>query len=365
MSLDNEIKESARQIATDAYDMSVGELINIYRDGELVVNPEFQRLFRWDQYQKSHLIESLLIGVPLPSIFVFELDSGKWELIDGLQRVSTILEFVGILRREDGTLYKPSIMSPTRYLPSLEGTSWEGKIKDSSPLSGAHQISIKRSRLSIQILRKSSDEKAKYDLFQRLNSHGSSATPQELRNCVLYMIDKDLFSKIKALSKDERFITLIQASDLAAESQAMLDFITRFLVFVYVEYDKSWDIEEYLDNGLIEIADADQKTIDKMLKTFERTLKLLSAVGEADILKRYKDGKFQGRVGQAAFETVFLGVAQNVTHIERKPDPSKYILSRTKSLWARSDVATFTRAGFRGTDRIKQTIPFGAKWFSS
>lgn len=164
MSLETEIRNSAREIATDSYDMSVGELINIYRDGELVVSPEFQRLFRWTPFQKSHLIESLLIGVPIPSIFVFELDDGRWELIDGLQRVSTILEFVGILRDADGRLYPPSVMEGTRYLPALEGVSWDGLPNKSVSIGSASQIAIKRARVSIQILRKTSDEKAKYDL---------------------------------------------------------------------------------------------------------------------------------------------------------------------------------------------------------
>jgi uncharacterized protein with ParB-like and HNH nuclease domain len=190
MTLETEIKASARKLATDSYEMSVGELMNVYRDGELIVSPEFQRLFRWKLSQKSSLIESLLIGVPIPSIFVFEVEDGTWELIDGLQRVSTILEFAGLLKRPNGDLYTPSILEGTRYLPSLNGKAWE-KTGDHSGIGSSQQIAIKRSRISLQILKKTSDEKAKYDLFQRLNSQGSAATPQELRNCVLYMLNKE------------------------------------------------------------------------------------------------------------------------------------------------------------------------------
>jgi hypothetical protein len=364
MSLEAEIRESALQIATDSYDMSVGELVNIYRDGELVVNPEFQRLFRWDKFQKSHLIESLLIGVPIPSIFVFELEDGKWELIDGLQRVSTILEFMGLLRKEDGRLFPPSVAEGTRYLPSLEGKSWDGTPTKSASIGVPHQITIKRARLTIQILRKSSDEKAKFDLFQRLNSHGSQATPQELRNCVLYMFNKGMYKRMKNLASSEQFYELIQPTDRSTDNQVMMDFLTRFLVFTFVEYDKNWDIEEYL-NGIIEISESDFEEIDGMLTDFEATLQLLQSTGEKDILRRYKDGKFQGKVGQAAFETIFLGVAQNLEHINMKRDPRKFIIDRAKSLWSRKDVLDFTRAGLRGTDRIKKTIEFGRRWFAA
>ena len=71
----------------------------MYKDDlEFVINPDFQRLFRWENGQKSKLIESLLLGIPLPSIFVFEKEDATWELIDGLQRISTLLEFMGELK---------------------------------------------------------------------------------------------------------------------------------------------------------------------------------------------------------------------------------------------------------------------------
>ena len=67
--------------------LSIGEIVNMYKDDEFIINPDFQRLFRWELGQKSKLIESILLGIPLPSIFVFEKDDAKWELIDGLQRI--------------------------------------------------------------------------------------------------------------------------------------------------------------------------------------------------------------------------------------------------------------------------------------
>jgi hypothetical protein len=365
MSLESEIEKSARKIATDSYDMSIGELINLYRDGDLIVNPEFQRLFRWDLTQKSHLIESILIGVPLPNIFVFETKSGKWELVDGLQRVSTILEFVGILKKPDETLYDASVLAPTRYLPSLEGFSWDGSQPGSKPITASLQISIKRARIGLQILKKSSDEKAKFDLFQRLNSYGSVASRQELRNCIMYMQNMEFFKQLKALSEDERFIRLMNPTDTATANQQMMDYVTRFVVFNYIEYDKRWDIEEYLDNGIIEICDPqDEEEHNSIVENFTETLEVMSGVGEHGLLKKYRDGKFSGRVGQAAFEAVFLGVSRNLPNVKAKPDPSAYILERVQEMWAQGDVQDFSKAGLRGTDRIKKTLSFGREWFS-
>jgi uncharacterized protein DUF262 len=78
--LAKEIEHAKRLVKTDAYQMSVGELVNMYKAGALIINPDFQRLFRWELGQKSKLIESILLGIPLPSIFVFEKEDAKWEL---------------------------------------------------------------------------------------------------------------------------------------------------------------------------------------------------------------------------------------------------------------------------------------------
>src|SRR4051794_21534912 len=82
--LQEEIDAGKRLVKTDAYQMSVGEIVNMYKDGELFINPDFQRLFRWEPGQKSKLLESILLGIPLPPIFVYERDDSTWELIDGL-----------------------------------------------------------------------------------------------------------------------------------------------------------------------------------------------------------------------------------------------------------------------------------------
>src|SRR5882762_8996737 len=123
--LTEEIINAQRHVRTDAYQMSIGEIVSMYDNREIIIDPEFQRLFRWDVGQKSKLIESLLLGIPLPSIFVLETRNSSWELIDGLQRVSTILEFMGKLRGPDGGLLPPSILEATKYLPSLHNAVWE------------------------------------------------------------------------------------------------------------------------------------------------------------------------------------------------------------------------------------------------
>src|SRR5215211_9324737 len=94
MGLREEIDDKRKTIHSDGYAMSIGELLNLYRDGELDIHPEFQRFFRWSDWQKSRLIESILLGIPIPSIFVAQRQDGVWDVIDGLQRLSTIFQVI-------------------------------------------------------------------------------------------------------------------------------------------------------------------------------------------------------------------------------------------------------------------------------
>ena len=112
MSLDLEIEARRAEIRSDGYPMSIGELISLYRDEELDIHPEFQRFFRWSEEQKSRLIESILLGIPIPSIFVSQREDGVWDVIDGLQRLSTIFELVGVLKDENGEILPPLTLTP-------------------------------------------------------------------------------------------------------------------------------------------------------------------------------------------------------------------------------------------------------------
>ena len=200
----DEIEAAQRSVKADAYQMSVGEVVNMYKDGDLIINPDFQRLFRWEVGQKTKLIESLLLGIPIPPIFVFEKQDSKWELIDGLQRISTLLEFMGLLMKPGvDALLPPSILEGTRYLPSLRNVVWEksDQIPEVPPqeqieLGKPLQLAIRRSRLTVEILKRPSSNSTKYDLFQRLNAGGTPANPQELRNCIVIMANPDYFQFI-------------------------------------------------------------------------------------------------------------------------------------------------------------------------
>src|SRR5690349_13798595 len=91
------VDRKRKRAETKALDISLNELMDMYEAKELQIRPDYQRLFRWDVAKQSQFIESLILEMPVPPIFVIEVAEGKWELIDGLQRLSTFLHFRGKL----------------------------------------------------------------------------------------------------------------------------------------------------------------------------------------------------------------------------------------------------------------------------
>ena len=148
--LKEEIDRAKRSVATDTVQMTIGEVANMYASSELNILPEFQRLFRWTEGRKSNFVESILIGIPIPPAFVYEKEDGTWELIDGLQRISTVLEFMGLLKDPDSGSFRRSKLLKTKYLPSLEGIVWQEQAADEVGLEKSLQLFFRRHRMDFQ-----------------------------------------------------------------------------------------------------------------------------------------------------------------------------------------------------------------------
>lgn len=367
--LSTEIVNAQRHVRTDAYQMSVGEIVSMYDEQEIIIDPEFQRLFRWDIGQKSKLIESLLLGIPLPPIFVFERDDGTWELIDGLQRLSSILEFMGRLRTPDGDLQVPSVLEATKYLPSLHNSVWEYSDlidipqQEQQPLDKTQQLAIRRGRLGVEILKRPSDDQTKYDLFQRLNAGGTLANAQELRNCIMLMINRDYFRAVKLSAEEAAFRNVVSVSDDQAEKQRHMELAVRFLVHAYVRYDGRLDVEEYIDEGIVTLAKGGDHASAASL--INQTFQLLNEVAGSNALRRFQNGAHVGKVGLIGLEGIAVGVAKNLPAILAlgREASKEFVRDRMESFWAQEQTTAFASPGLRGTVRIQRTIPFGEEWF--
>ena len=367
MSLKEEIDKTRQEIRTDNYSMSIGEWISLYEHEEIDIHPEFQRFFRWSKTQKSVFIESILLGIPIPPIFVSQRDDGVWDVIDGLQRLSTIYQFVGLIKPtnpEEETI--PFALQKTTYLPSLEGKKWNDPEDPTNSLSQAQRLLIKRAKIAVNIVEKESDQMIKYELFQRLNTGGSIATPQEVRNCILLMLDPKLYELIRSLANSRFFKNCIALSDKLYEQQYDMELVLRFvLLFDKDEEDLKQlggDIHIFLTESIRKMAFQQNWNRTNIENAFNQTFKILDEVMGDNTFKRYQAEKdrFVGGFLLSTYEVIALGVGYHY----QNPPPAHEILSRIKSLWSDKTYKKWSGAGVNATRRLPYLIPLGRKIFS-
>ncbi|MFF7010804.1 DUF262 domain-containing protein [Streptomyces fimicarius] len=367
MLLEDQIEMYRRQIATDSYPMSIGELANLYRDGEIDIHPEFQRIFRWRDGQKSRLVESVLLGIPLPSIFVAQNDKGIWDVVDGVQRLSTIFQFMGILRNEEGDLYDPLICIDAPFLTHLDGCSYETEIEGAEKsLTPTQRLDFKRARVDMKIIKRESDNRAKYDLFQRLNSFGSVATEQELRNCLLVSMSKPHFEWLTEVSNDRNFLAVLDMPQRLIDERYHMELALRFTFLHSIPEPRLSSIRnigDFLTEQLVDFADLSPRKLEEEKEVFSRTFEVLAASGGADLLRRWNYAKTrpEGYFSLTAFEALALGIAYN---LPGRRSSFGDISSKQKELWSNPQFSAGHATGVRSDQRMKRTIPFGRQLFS-
>jgi hypothetical protein len=365
MLLQEEIDKTRADIRTDGYSMSIGEWISLYENNEIDIHPDFQRFFRWSNHQKSTFIESILLGIPIPPVFVSQREDGIWDVIDGLQRLSTIYEFVGILKpNEQGTSFVA--LQETTYLPSLKGKKWDDREDEDNSLTQAQRLLIKRAKIAVNIVEKESDPMIKYELFQRLNTGGSIATPQEVRNCILLMLNKDLYELMRSLANRETFKSCIALSDRLYEEQYDMELVLRFIL-LFDKDDPSiqklgGDVSVFLTERMREMALKKDLDTSHIRKAFDTTFNILSETTGDDSFKKYnsKKNKFQGGFLLSMYEVVALGIGYNY----QNPIPSNQIPDRIKSICSNQTYQQWSGAGMNAARRLPYLITLGRETFS-
>ncbi len=365
MNVEEEIRKHADMVSTQSYSMSVGEMVYMYRDGELDLHPDFQRFFRWTPEQKSRLIESLLLGIPIPPIFVTERKDSKWDVIDGLQRLSTFAELLGELRDEDDKVKEALVLTRTRYLPGLEGKRWESDNPDQE-LPESTRIKIKRGRLNINIVNRAGDEIAKHEIFQRLNTGGAKATEQEIRNCILIMTNRNFYKWIEKLAKYEHFQMCLTLTERALKEKFDMELVARFIVMVtssIKDLDRIDEFGSFLTDELTKRATDSEFDMDAVAGAFKQTFDILAESLKENSFRKY-DGKKKRYLGAmliSLFEIVAAGLGYLLLH-DGEPPKKRSIQHRHRILWKAIMNENLVLAGDGASTRIPKTIEFGRRW---
>lgn len=324
--LEEQIKNNSKYISTDRMSISISELISLYirknpdwtDNPKIIIRPEYQRLFRWGKNQKSKLIESILLRLPIPPIFLAEDELWRWELIDWLQRLSTIFEFAWVLKKIDVPFFSEKSIkdwlvikesNENNYLTAL---NWIKR----SDFNESLKNRFESYRIDLNIVQAWSE--IKYDLFDRLNSLSSQTSNQEVRNSLILMKNPDFYKWMLDLLEIESFNNLVtwMLPDKDVEQAMSQEMILRF--FAILDYNLENDgnvsnIGEFIDFELGKLIN--NKSLDyKEYKTiFKLTFDIIfSSIWENAFRRLTWDNKYNWRFILPAFDSIAWWLAYNL-----------------------------------------------------
>ena len=288
-----EIPKEERILKTQAYDKSVRDLISMIDRGDIIMDPDYQRNYVWDNKRASLLVESILMNVPIPVIYVSENEDSSWSIIDGLQRLYSLQRF-----------YSNELkLSGLEVLQELKSFTYH-KLSDK-----ARRI-LDNGILRIILIFKESHPEIKYDIFMRLNRGAVKLNEQELRNC-LYR--GKLNDGIKAMRNNSQLL------DILGIEQPHYRMRDAELVLRYLAFLTNWDYENkklnnykgrlktFLNEFMLNNNNISEDNLEEFKNNFAINIdKVYSVFGKNAFRRIDKNGEYESSLNRAIMDFIMI-----------------------------------------------------------
>jgi hypothetical protein len=301
-----------RLIRVDPKTFSLRNILDMIDDGDLELAPDFQRLRVWTPKQKSRLIESVLLRIPLPAFYFSSDMKGNMQVVDGLQRLSTIHDFVR---------NSAFVLQHLEYLDSdlggksfseIDGSVWSKRINST--------------QITVNVIDPQTPSRVKFDIFKRINTGGTPLNAQEIRHCMSGKRTRDLLKRLTALNSfDVTTGGKIPGHLRMADRELALRWVAFFLLDSLDDYggDKFATLEDLL-NSTTERVDSDQSIdVKELLTQFDQSMNAAYELfGRHAFRKWLPKDSYRYPLNKALFEawSVPLARANLKTLAKRKGD---------------------------------------------
>lgn len=296
-SIQDQLDKNRRSVAFDSYDLAVRQLLDMLSENSIDIAPEYQRHFKWNPERQSQLIESLLLGIPVPSLFMATNADATWEVVDGLQRLTTLINFAGSPDQiaEITSRGKKLRLVGLEKMTSLNGLTFE-------ELPKSVQLTFLTRPIRVTVLNDRSDFGVRYDLFERLNTGGITLHPQEIRNCVFFGEFND-FLKTCAQNKD--FRSVLKLGSDAERSGSHEELALKFFSY-YEQADRFVHSVEGFLNDYMETKSKKFNNKRSLKSVFDTTFEILSECLPQGIVRSSRSNT----TPLVLFEAISVGVAE-------------------------------------------------------
>ncbi len=267
-------------IVTTSGDLEIESLYNKQKRGKLVLQPDFQRQYVWDAAKASKLIESAILQIPLPMIYLSEEKDGKEYVIDGQQRLTSFFAYIdGTF--PDGKAFK---LSGLNVFTDLNG-------KRFSELDEALQDKIRYYQIRTITFSKDSSDDLKFEIFERLNRGSVQLNDQELRNCIY----RGRFNvALREMAEDPDFMHIcgLKAPDARMKDKEL---VLRFCAFhhrTYLHYKAP--MKSFLNAEALDKRNISEKELADLKSAFKNACQIIRSVFDTHAFKRF----YKGREGE-------------------------------------------------------------------
>jgi hypothetical protein len=361
---DDEINEKYKKgeirIVTEQARYPLNSIEAMLDSAKYIRNPEYQRRKRWNNTRKSRLIESFIMNVPIPPIFLYEIDYSIYEVMDGQQRLTAIYDF-----------YKGKFeLEALEYWQELNGRNYQN-------LPEQVQKGIDRRYLSSIILLQEtakSKEEAEYlkqIVFERLNSGGEKLTAQETRNALhngkfnrlcIKLSENDSFRKMWNLPLESEGEEKLLESESYRKMEDV-ELVLRFFAYRHIENLKS-PVDKFLDEYLKQANNYSDQTIENLENIFQETIQLIySILGDSAFIppKEQRDRKTPLKT---IYDPIMQVFANNIPHKEsllrNKADIKSNLYSNKELLYIKEEN---NRSLFDGRYNNKKDVETRIEYF--
>ena len=233
---------------------SLRQVVEMIGDGDIDLAPDFQRQYVWRARQRSGLIESLLLGIPLPSFYFNEDDTGRLQVVDGVQRLTTIYRYVT----------DPEVrLGEVTYLHDLEGQGFDD-------LATLFRRRLNSAQFVAHVIDPQTPYRVKFDIFRRINTGGTPLSAQEIRHCMSKTRSREF---LKQLVSDESFVTATGGALMnhprMADREVALRFVA-FRLFTADDYEQHGSFDEFLGFVTNRLDDPAGESLENLRRDFVR-----------------------------------------------------------------------------------------------
>ena len=283
---------------------AVSNVVSMIEHDEIDLAPAFQRSGNiWNKGKQSRLIESLLLRIPLPAFYFdvqvykdeYGIRQSKWQVIDGLQRLCAIRNFMAELPSGEQSLK----LEELEFLTRLNGKTF-------AELPYQYQRIIRESQLTVYLVRPGTPANVKFNIFKRVNTGGVPLTQQEIRHALNQGKPADF---LKALAESDHFI---EATDNRISPKRMLDreFVNRFLAFYLNQMDEYQDLDSYLNLALERISQKTEGQLEDIKSIFFDTLDTIHRIFGKYAFCKLDAYPRRKPINKVLFEVVTVSIAK-------------------------------------------------------